>query len=107
MLSETLKGVVAQVLCKKAGGGRIAALEILLGTPAVASLIREGKTFQIASIMQTSRGMGMVTMNDSLFRLVQEKLIEPREAWLKAVDKAGLQNQLRGAGFPADFTSES
>jgi twitching motility protein PilT len=103
MLSETLKGVIAQILCKKVGGGRVAALEILLGTPAVASLIREGKTFQIPSIMQTSRGMGMLTMNDSLFRLVQEKVVEPKEAWLKAVDKAGLENQLRGAGFPADF----
>jgi twitching motility protein PilT len=107
MLSETLKGVVAQVLCKKIGGGRVAALEILLGTPAVASLIREGKTFQIPSIMQTSRGMGMVTMNDSLFRLVQGNTVEPREAWLKAVDKAGLENQLRGAGLPADFAIDS
>jgi twitching motility protein PilT len=106
MLSEALKGVLAQVLCKKIGGGRVAALEILLGTPAVASLIREGKTFQIPSIMQTSRGMGMVTMNDSLFRLVKEGLVEPREAWLKAVDKAGLQGQFRSAGIPADFDKE-
>src|SRR5947208_8996229 len=53
MLSESLKGVIAQTLCKKLGGGRVAAREILLSTPAIANLIREGKTFQIPSIIQT------------------------------------------------------
>ena len=80
MLSESLKGVVAQVLCKKIGGGRVAAHEILLGNRAVASLIRDGKTFQIPSVMQTSKSVGMVTMNDSLLALVQKKLVEPKEA---------------------------
>ena len=56
MLSESLKGVVAQVLCKKIGGGRVAAHEILLGTTAVANIIREGKTFQLPSVMQTGEG---------------------------------------------------
>ena len=55
MLSESLRGVVAQVLCKKVGGGRVAAREVLLSVPAVSNLIREGKTFQIPSIMQTNR----------------------------------------------------
>ncbi|HWC46937.1 MAG TPA: PilT/PilU family type 4a pilus ATPase, partial [Casimicrobiaceae bacterium] len=65
MLSDSLKGVISQTLCKKIGGGRVAAREILLSIPAVANLIREAKTFQIHSIMQTSRRLGMVTLNDA------------------------------------------
>ena len=101
MLSESLKGVIAQVLCKKIGGGRVAAMEILLGSSAVSSLIREGKTFQIPSIMQTSKGAGMVTMNDSLLALVQKKVVEPKEAWMKSVDKNGLLAMFKNAGIPA------
>jgi len=103
MLSESLKGVVAQGLCKKIGGGRVAAHEILLGTTAVASLIRDGKTFQIPSIMQTSKSAGMVTMNDSLFALVQKRLVDPKEAYIKAVDKSGLLAMFKGAGLPTTF----
>src|SRR6202011_6117737 len=62
MLSESLKAVVAQTLCKKVGGGRAAAMEILIINSAISNLIREGKTFQIPSIMQTQRGAGMVTL---------------------------------------------
>jgi twitching motility protein PilT len=99
MLSSSLKGVVAQVLCKKIGGGRVAAMEILLGNSAVSALIREGKTYQIASIMQTGRGAGMVTMNDSLLTLVQQKLVEPKEAWMKSVDRASLLGMYKNAGI--------
>jgi twitching motility protein PilT len=99
MLSESLKGVIAQILCPKIGGGRVAAHEILLGNHAVSALIREGKTFQIASVMQTSKGQGMVTMNDSLLTLVQRKLIDPKQAYLKAVDKSGFAAMLRSAGI--------
>ncbi|MEP6574739.1 MAG: type IV pilus twitching motility protein PilT, partial [Gemmatimonadota bacterium] len=70
MLSESLRGVIAQVLCRKIGGGRVAAKEVLLSIPAVSNLIREGKTFQIPSIMQTNRKVGMVTLNDALMELV-------------------------------------
>ena len=104
MLSDALKGVVAQVLCKKTGGGRLAALEILLGNQAVASLIREGKTFQIASIMQTSKRQGMTTMNDSLLAHVKDKKVEPKEAWMKATDKTGLISMLKGASIPVSFS---
>ena len=100
MLSESLKGVVAQGLCKKIGGGRVAAHEILLGTTAVSALIRDGKTFQIPSIMQTSKNVGMVTMNDSLLALVQKKLVDPKEAYIKAVDKAGLMAMFKGNNIP-------
>ena len=101
MLSESLKGVVAQVLCKKIGGGRVAALEILLVNNAVAALIRDGKTFQIPSIMQTGKAAGMVTMNDSLLTLVQTEQVAPLDAYVKAVDKAGLLNMFKNAGIPS------
>lgn len=104
MLSESLKGVVAQVLCKKIGGGRVAAHEVLLGTHAVGALIREGKTFQMASVLQTSKAQGMMTMNDSLFNLVQKGLVEPKEAWIKAVDKSGLIGMFKNANLPTNFT---
>src|SRR5437899_700796 len=89
MLSESLKGVIAQTLCKMVGGGRVAAREILLTTPAIANLIREGKTFQIPSIIQTSKKLGMVTLNDSLLDLVEKKMVVPDEAYMKSVEKAG------------------
>ena len=104
MLADSLKGVIAQVLCRKIGGGRVAALEVLLVNNAVTSLIREGKTFQIPSVMQTSKAAGMTTMNDALLTLVKEKVIEPREAWTKATDKTGLAGMFRNAGLPTQFS---
>ncbi|HEY8077214.1 MAG TPA: type IV pilus twitching motility protein PilT [Labilithrix sp.] len=103
MLSDSLKGVIAQVLCKKIGGGRVAAHEILLGTTAVSAIVRDGKTFQLPSVMQTAKGQGMVTMNDSLFGLVQKKLIDPKEAYVKAVDKSGLISMFKASGVPTPF----
>ena len=105
MLADSLKGVVSQVLCKKKGGGRVAALEVLLGNMALSSLIREGKTFQIPSIMQTSKKQGMVTMNDSLFSLVKQGLVEPKEAWMKSSDKTALVGLFRSNNIPVDFAS--
>ena len=99
MLSESLKGVIAQTLCRKIGGGRVAALEVLLVTGAVSNLIREGKTFQIPSIMQVNKANGMVALNDALFDLVQKKLVMPDEALSKAVDKASFEASLKRAGF--------
>jgi len=98
MLSESLRAVIAQTLLKKVGGGRIAAFEILLANPAVSNLIREGKTFQLASAMQTGRKQGMVMLNDSLVSLVEQKLVEPTEAYIKAVDKVGFVKALQKAG---------
>ena len=106
MLSESLKGIVAQVLCKKIGGGRVAAHEVLVVNAAVSNLIREGKTFQIPSIMQTGRGLGMVTMSDALLNLVQKKLIEPKEAYLKAVDKSSLLGSFRSKNISTSFLKE-
>ncbi len=95
LLAESLRGVIAQTLCRKIGGGRIAAREILLVTPAIANLIREGKTFQIAPLMQASRRSGMVTLNDALMGLVEQGLVEPSEAYLRAVEKAGFAAALK------------
>jgi twitching motility protein PilT len=67
----------------------------MFGVPAVSNLIRESKIFQIPSIMQTSRNIGMRLMNDSLLNLVKEGLIEPSEAMAKANDKAGLEIAFR------------
>ncbi len=99
MLSESLKGVIAQTLLPKKGGGRVAALEVLIVTPAVSNLIREGKTFQIPSAMQTGKNHGMVMLNDSLFDLVQKGIVEPRDAYIKAVDKANFETMLTRGGF--------
>jgi len=95
MLSGSLKGVIAQMLCKKRGGGRVAALEVMFGVPAIANLIREGKIFQIPSVMQTSRNMGMRLMNDSLLELVKSGQVEPDEALSKSTDKSTLQTLFR------------
>ncbi len=99
MLSESLRGVVAQTLLPKIGGGRVAALEVLIVTPAISNLIREGKTFQIPSAMQTGKSHGMVMLNDALFDLVKNGIVEPKDAYIKAVDKANFETQLTRGGF--------
>jgi twitching motility protein PilT len=74
-LAATLKGIVSQRLVNKIGGGRIPAVEILLGTPAVASNIRDGKSHLIDSVIQTSKDMGMITIDESLANLVKEGIV--------------------------------
>jgi twitching motility protein PilT len=103
MLSESLKGVIAQNLCRKIGGGRAAALEVLLVNSAIANLIREAKTFQIPSMMQVGRAHGMVALNDALMDLVAKKLVEPEEAYLKSVDKAAFEGLLKRANIDTKF----
>jgi len=103
MLAESLKGVVSQVLCKKIGGGRVAAREILLSMPSITNLIREGKTYQIPSIMQTSRRLGMVTLNDALIAYVDAGQVEPKEAYMKCVEKAGFLQMLKSRNHDVSF----
>ncbi len=103
MLAESLRGVISQTLCKKIGGGRAAAREVLLSIPAVTNLIREGKTFQIPSVMQTSRRLGMVTLNDALLELVDGGTVEPAEAFSKAVEKTGFVAGLKSRGIDTSF----
>ncbi len=99
MLAESLKGVISQVLCRKKSGGRVAAHEIMIATSAVSNLIRERKTFQLFSIMQTGRNAGMRTMNDSLIDLVKRDQVEPIEAYRRSVNKDEFRNLLTRAGF--------
>jgi twitching motility protein PilT len=98
MLAGSLRGVISQILLRRNGGGRVAAREVLLSTPSVANLIRERKTFQIGSIMQTSKALGMVTMNEALLDLVAARLVDPVEAADHVVDKAAFFERLRAAG---------
>jgi twitching motility protein PilT len=100
MLSESLRGVIAQTLCRKIGGGRVAALEVLIATQAIANLIREAKTFQIASMMQVGKAQGMATLNDSLIELVTKKLVAADEAYSKSVDKSSFEAMLKRANIP-------
>jgi twitching motility protein PilT len=103
MLAESLKGVISQTLCKKIGGGRVAAREVLLSIPAVTNLIREGKTFQIPTVMQTSKRLGMVTLNDALLELVDGNLIEASEGYGKAVDKTMYLSAIRARGLDTSW----
>ena len=98
MLASSLKGVISQTLCKKAKG-RVAAMEVLLVNSAVSNLIREGKIYQIPSIMQTAKGQGMVVLNDALFKLVTDKQVAPEEAYVKAIDKQGLLTMFKSKGI--------
>jgi twitching motility protein PilT len=99
MLASSLKGVVCQNLLKKIGKGRVAAMEILVVNAAVANNIREGKTHQIPSSIQTGKRLGMQLLNSHLIELVKEKIVAPEEAYLKAVDKDDIGAKLRAAGF--------
>jgi twitching motility protein PilT len=107
MLSESLKGVISQTLCRKIGGGRVAAREILLTTPAISNLIREAKTFQIQSVMQTSRRLGMVTLTDALVELVESGQVEAIEAYAKAVDKSMILQALKSKGHDTSFAEKT
>jgi twitching motility protein PilT len=98
MLAGSLIGVIAQVLCRRIGGGRVAAYETLIGGSAVSNLIREKKTFQIYSIIQTGRAQGMMTLNDSLITLVRNKVIEVHEAYRLSVNKSEMAQLLAREG---------
>lgn len=99
MLSESLKAVIAQTLCKTIAGRRVAAHEILLVDPACSNLIREGKTFQLPSMMQIGRRRGCVTMNDALLDHVKEGRVSANEAYFRSVEKAGMVNLLDSEGI--------
>ena len=87
MLSESLRAVVSQTLLKKNGGGRVAAHEIMIGTPAIRNLIRENKIAQMYSAIQTGQAVGMQTLDQNLSKLVKDGLVSRKEAQLKAANK--------------------
>jgi len=98
-LSETLKAVISQQLIPTMDGqGRVVSLEIMINTHALANLIREGKTHQIYSVMQTSRQQGMQTMDQSLKALVRYRKISFDEAYLRCIDKKSFK---KPAGAPS------
>ena len=102
MLASALKAVIAQVLCRRIGKGRVAALEVLVVNNAVASNIREAKTHQLTSAMQVGQAIGMRLLNDALLDLVKSKTIDPMEGYLNSIDKKTFIASLVGAGFTID-----
>ncbi len=102
-LADGLRAVVAQVLFKRADQkGRCAALEIMIATPAVRNLIREGKTFQIPSSIQTGKRYGMQLLDDAIMELLNNGKIYPDDAYAKANDKSKFRPFLKTP--PTDFT---
>jgi twitching motility protein PilT len=102
-LASALRGVVAQTLLRKVKGGRIAAREVLLNTPAVASLILEGKTFQLPVALASGRRHGMMPLADSMAALVREGTVHAAEAYRKAPDREALLAALRRDGVDTSF----
>jgi twitching motility protein PilT len=102
-LAEHLRGVVAQVLLRKAGGGRLAARELVLNTNAVAALVSDGQIAQLPRAIDSGRKLGMAPLNDALVAFVQSGAVDVREAYRKADDKAGLLGLLRREGIDTSF----
>jgi twitching motility protein PilT len=102
-LSECLRGAVAQVLLRKAGGGRVAARELLFNMPSVASLIAEGKVGQLPLAIDSGRKHGMVPMNDALLGFVQGGAVDVREAYRKAYDRAAFLELMKREGIDTSF----
>jgi len=102
-LADSLKAVVSQTLFKRVDTkGRVAALEILVCTPAVRNLIREAKTYQIASVMQTGKKYGMQTIDDAIMKLLEKKQISAEDAYINCIEKQKFVKFLRKP--PVDFT---
>ena len=102
-LAESLRGIVAQVLLRKAVGGRVAAREVLLNTSAVANLIAEGKTSQLPMAIDSGRKHGMVALNDALVAFVQGGIVDSREAYRQAADQQGFLALLKRQGIDTSF----
>jgi twitching motility protein PilT len=95
MLSESVKAIVAQQLIRrKDGKGRIAVNEILLGSPALSNLIREGKIESIINVIQSGRAQGMQTMDEGLEKLLKQGVVDPEDAYIKSVDKRRFEHYL-------------
>lgn len=93
-LASVLEGVIAQQLLPKANGGRVAAIEVMLATPAIRSLIRDGKSFQIPSIIQTNKKVGMQTMDDAIYDLYRKQLITGEDAVVFAQDPTTMSQKV-------------
>ncbi len=108
MLTGSLEAIIAQRLLRKKGGGRIAAFEIMVPDAAIKHNIREGQTYKIPSSMQTGKAKGNVLMDNQLFTLVQDGLVEPDDALALAHDYVGFEKKLKEAnliGFAPDLAA--
>src|SRR5437763_10331191 len=94
-LADSMRGVIAQALLRKKGGGRVPAREVLLNTPAVSSAIAEGKTSQLPMVIEGGRRYGMMPINDALVGLVQSGVVDPQEGYRHSTDRAGFLLALR------------
>jgi twitching motility protein PilT len=101
MLSGVLRGVVAQRLVPRKGGGSVAAFEVLLGTPALATLIREGRTDPVGALIASGRAAGMVRLDDSLRELVGQELVLPEDALEMAADRDAMAKWVAARGAAA------
>jgi len=102
-LADTLRGVITQVLLRKIGGGRLAAREVLLNTPAVSSVIAEGKTSQLPMAIEGGRRYGMMPLNAALVGLVQSGAVEARHAYRQSPDRQGFLAALNRQGIDISF----
>jgi len=102
-LADSLRGVVVQVLLRKIGGGRTAARELLLNTPAVSGVIAEGKTSQLPMAIEGGRRYGMMPLSDALVGLVQNGIVDAREAYRHASDRGGLLAAFKRQGIDTSF----
>ncbi len=98
-LAQNLRGLVTQVLLQKKSGGRVAAREVLLNTPAVRSVLAEGKTSQLPLAIEGGRLHGMIPLNDALVGYVQSGVVDVREAYRRAADRAGFLALLKRQGI--------
>jgi twitching motility protein PilT len=96
LLGNTLEGVISQQLLPRLGGGRSAGIEIMLGTPAIKNLIREGKTHQMYSVIETNAQLGMQTMDKSLADLFRNGFCAYEECLMRAVDKETFARLAKG-----------
>jgi twitching motility protein PilT len=106
MLAEGLRGVVSQVLVRKTSGGRVAAREVLLNTPAIATLIAEGRVSQLPAAIDSGRKLGMVPLNDALAAFVQHGIVDVKDAYRKASDRQGFLAVLRRDGVDTSFVEK-
>jgi twitching motility protein PilT len=102
-LADGIRAVISQTLFKRRDRkGRVAAVEIMIANPAVRNLIREGKTYQIPSMIQTGKKYGMQSLDDAIMELLNKRIISPEDAYSKAIEKSKFLPLMKNA--PADFT---
>ena len=99
IIGDTLSCVLAQQLLARKEGGRVAALEILFGSPALGNIVREGKTHQITNLIRQGKRRGMITMDDSLEKLVADEIVTPEDGYDKAIEKKEFRKRMSKLGY--------